>query len=400
MQYILGYFYEIKKDSEKSFYWYLKSAENGNKFAQYNLGLYYQNGWGIEKDEIKAFKWYKKSAKQDNSDAQNYLGFIYKNGINTIQKDLEKSFFWYQKSAINGNKIAQYNLGNFYQYGWGIKKDEIEAQKWYKKLAGQHNKFFLKNEELLQNINAENKETTINDITNDNPFNYIQFNEPIINTNCEIDSIFITVKATISPGISDTSYIEVEKLQKLLINRKDDIDHILELQPVYTIGIDFQKNSTRPCIACWVAKSLDITVLKCLETIFENQFNIIYKIVTPLNENNNQNLNNSKEFDDNSLTSYYNEENLEEENRDKNNYGNSSGSGSNNDHNSNNNNGNNNNSSNSNNNNKSGDGSNNISNNNNGDGSNNNNGGEDDGVMVVAVVMVMILIRVSSFHLE
>ncbi|CAB4415373.1 unnamed protein product [Rhizophagus irregularis] len=382
MQYILGYFYEIKKDSEKSFYWYLKSAENGNKFAQYNLGLYYQNGWGIEKDEIKAFIWYEKSAKQDNSDAQNYLGFLYKNGIN-IQKDLEKSFFWYQKSAINGNKIAQYNLGNFYRYGWGIEKDEIEAQKWYKKLAGPHNKFFVKNEELLQNINAENKETIINDITNDNPFNYIQFNEPIINTNCEIDSIFITVKATISPGISDTSYIEVEKLQKLLINRKDDIDHILELQPVYTIGIDFQKNSTRPCVACWVAKSLDITVLECLETIFENQFNIIYKIVTPLNEDNNQNLNKSKEFDDNSLTIYYNEENLEEENRNKNNYGNSSGSGSNNDHNSNNNNGNNNNGNNNNgsnsNNNKSGDDSNNISNNNSGDGSNNNNGGGDDG---------------------
>ncbi|PKK64545.1 HCP-like protein, partial [Rhizophagus irregularis] len=130
---------EELKDSEKSFYWYLKSAENGNKFAQYNLGLYYQNGWGIEKDEIKAFKWYEKSAKQDNSDAQNYLGFLYKNGIN-IQKDLEKSFFWYQKSAINGNKIAQYNLGNFYRYGWGIDKDEIEAQKWYRELAGQHNK--------------------------------------------------------------------------------------------------------------------------------------------------------------------------------------------------------------------------------------------------------------------
>ncbi|CAB4414878.1 unnamed protein product [Rhizophagus irregularis] len=325
--------YQVFRDKFTSFNKKLKDkkvAENEDNFAQ-----------EIEKNEneIETFKRYEKSAKQDDS--------------------------------------------NFYRYGWGIEKDEIEAQKWYKKLAGPHNKFFVKNEELLQNINAENKETIINDITNDNPFNYIQFNEPIINTNCEIDSIFITVKATISPGISDTSYIEVEKLQKLLINRKDDIDHILELQPVYTIGIDFQKNSTRPCVACWVAKSLDITVLECLETIFENQFNIIYKIVTPLNEDNNQNLNKSKEFDDNSLTIYYNEENLEEENRNKNNYGNSSGSGSNNDHNSNNNNGNNNNGNNNNgsnsNNNKSGDDSNNISNNNSGDGSNNNNGGGDDG---------------------
>ncbi|CAG8706547.1 19513_t:CDS:2, partial [Rhizophagus irregularis] len=110
------------------------------------------------------------------------------------------------------------------------------------------------------------------------------------------NSEFITVKATIFPGISDTSYSEAEKLQKLLISRKDDIDHILELQPVYAIGADFQKNSTRPCITCWVAKSLDITVLECLETIFEDQFEVIYKIVVPLNinENNNQNLNTNR----------------------------------------------------------------------------------------------------------
>jgi hypothetical protein len=152
-------------------------------------------------------------------------------------------------------------------------------------------------------------------------------------------------------------------LQKLLISRKDDIDHILELQPVYIIGIDFQKNSARPCIACWVAKSLDITVLECLETIFENQFEVIYKIVTPLsiNENNKQNLNGSnysaKEFDNDNLTSYYNEENLEENSN--------NGSGSSNGHSNNNNNTNDN-------------GSNNI-NNHDGSSSNNNDGDGGDG---------------------
>jgi TPR repeat protein len=32
---------------------YNKASENGDSFAQYNLGLYYQE---IEKDEIKAFE--------------------------------------------------------------------------------------------------------------------------------------------------------------------------------------------------------------------------------------------------------------------------------------------------------------------------------------------------------
>ncbi|CAG8709118.1 13600_t:CDS:2 [Rhizophagus irregularis] len=172
-------------------------------------------------------------------------------------------------------------------------------------------KSILKSSKRITNELLEN-------ITNENPFNHIQFDEPIFNTNDTNNSEFITVKTTIFPGISEASYIEVKKLQKLLISRKDDIDHILELQPVYTIGIDFQKNSTRPCIACWVAKSLDTTVLECLETIFEYQFEVIYKIATPLsiNENNKQNLNSSnyfaKEFDNDNLTSYYNEESLEE----------------------------------------------------------------------------------------
>ncbi|PKC09447.1 HCP-like protein [Rhizophagus irregularis] len=366
MQYKLGYFYEIQNDLKKSFYWYQKSAENNNKFAQYNLGLYYQNGWGIEKtDEIEAFKWYEKSAKQDNSDAQNYLGFLYNNGIN-IQKDLEKSFYWYQKSAENGNMIAQYNLSNFYRYGLEIEKNEIKAKEWYKKLAGPDNKFFIENDEL---INTYNIDSNINDNDN-NPFNNIQFNEPIINANCEANSEFITVKATIFPGISDTSYSEAEKLQKLLISRKDDIDHILELQPVYAIGVDFQKNSTRPCIACWVAKLLDITVLECLETVFEDQFEVIYKIVAPLNinENNNQNLNTSNYFANN-------EENLKDEDGNDSNNGNSNGgsSGSNNRQNGNNNNNNGNNS-----NSNAGNSGNNMSNNDSGDSGNNNYGGDDD----------------------
>ncbi|CAG8775014.1 9614_t:CDS:2, partial [Funneliformis caledonium] len=155
---------------------------------------------------------------------------------------------------------------------------------WYKKLAGPNNKFFIGNDELID-IERTNDEIAENPIVTDisNPLNCIQFNKPTVsvsdsnksniwNNTDEVISEFISVKATISPGISANSYIEVEKLQKLLISRKDDIDCILKLQPVYVIGFDFRKNSTRPCIACWVAKPLDIPILECLETIFEDQF--------------------------------------------------------------------------------------------------------------------------------
>ncbi|GES72637.1 hypothetical protein GLOIN_2v1733465 [Rhizophagus clarus] len=240
-----------------------------------------------------------------------------------------------------------------------LKKMRLEPKNGTKNLL--ENIFFVENEKLLQN--EESISNNITDDNDDNPFSYIQFDEPIVNANCDTDSEFITVKTNIFPGISETSYNEVKKLQQLLISRKDDIDHVLELQPIYAIGVDFQKNSTRPCISCLVAKSLDITVLECLEAIFEDQFEVIYKVVTPLNI-----------IDDDNLTNYYNEENLEEGGNNSNN-GSGSGSSSNNNYNGNyNNNGKNN----DNNNNKN-NGNNNINNNGNGGNNNDNYGGDGDG---------------------
>ncbi|CAG8685059.1 4589_t:CDS:2, partial [Funneliformis mosseae] len=115
-----------------------------------------------------------------------------------------------------------------------------------------------------------------NQITNyisidSNPFNSIQLNEPTV----------VIRNATISPGISATSYLQIEKLQELLISRKNDIDDLLKLQPVYAIGIDFHNDSISPCISCWVAKPLDNSILECLEAMFENQFEAIYQISIP-----------------------------------------------------------------------------------------------------------------------
>ena len=58
--------YGVEKDYKKAFEWFFKSAEQGNSFGQYNLGVMYQNGCGVEKDLKKAIEWYFKSAEQGN----------------------------------------------------------------------------------------------------------------------------------------------------------------------------------------------------------------------------------------------------------------------------------------------------------------------------------------------
>ncbi|PKC70858.1 hypothetical protein RhiirA1_317942, partial [Rhizophagus irregularis] len=76
--------------------WYLKSAYNGNKIAQNNLGIYYYYDKGTYKNEKKAFERYMKSAIAGYAEGQCNLGFCYENGIGTI-KDNKKAFEWYSR---------------------------------------------------------------------------------------------------------------------------------------------------------------------------------------------------------------------------------------------------------------------------------------------------------------
>ena len=38
--------------------WFLKAAEEGERYAPYNLGLMYEHGEGIDTDKKEAFLWY------------------------------------------------------------------------------------------------------------------------------------------------------------------------------------------------------------------------------------------------------------------------------------------------------------------------------------------------------
>ena len=56
------------------------SAEQGEKEAQYNLGVMYYSGDGVLQDYAKAFELFTKSAEQGNARAQFNLGVMYENG--------------------------------------------------------------------------------------------------------------------------------------------------------------------------------------------------------------------------------------------------------------------------------------------------------------------------------
>ncbi|RIA80447.1 hypothetical protein C1645_882162, partial [Glomus cerebriforme] len=125
------YFESLDKGSNENQPDYVKMKE---LMELNNLGYCYQYGIGKIKDKFKAFKSYLKSAEEGNPFAQNNLGYCYQKGIG-ITKDEKKAFELFLKAANGGDVYAQYNLGISYQNGTGINKDNKKAFEWYFKSA-------------------------------------------------------------------------------------------------------------------------------------------------------------------------------------------------------------------------------------------------------------------------
>ncbi len=83
-----------------------KAAEQGNAWAQHNLGVMYDNGQGVSQDYAQAAKWYRKAAEQGDVDAQASLGLMYALGQGTAQ-DLVQAHKWLNLIAIQGDADAE-----------------------------------------------------------------------------------------------------------------------------------------------------------------------------------------------------------------------------------------------------------------------------------------------------
>lgn len=142
-QFYIGVCYNLGRGVPKSpvtaLGWYLKSAEQGVKEAQYNVGyLYSRNGPCSLRDDKEALAWFRKSADQGYADAQRRLGEIYEYGWGPEQSYTDAAF-WYRKAADQGHREAQYLLASLYASGKGVEASDKEAAYWFEKSAEQGN---------------------------------------------------------------------------------------------------------------------------------------------------------------------------------------------------------------------------------------------------------------------
>jgi hypothetical protein len=136
-------------DSKKLYDLNLPLAQEGDQFAQWNIGNFYLRGDGVEQDYKEAFKWYSLSAKQGHKRAQFDLGVMYDNGEG-IPIDYKEAVKWFRLSAEQGYANAQLNLGVKYAKGQGVPQDYVLAHMWLNLLGSSGDKKAVKLKNLVE----------------------------------------------------------------------------------------------------------------------------------------------------------------------------------------------------------------------------------------------------------
>jgi len=81
-------------------------AEQGDAQAQYNLGWFYANGYGVQVNPTKAVDWWQRAGEQGHIEAQFALGMMYASG-DGMEPDLSQAIPWLLKAARQGHEDAR-----------------------------------------------------------------------------------------------------------------------------------------------------------------------------------------------------------------------------------------------------------------------------------------------------
>jgi hypothetical protein len=79
--------------------WHRKAADQGNGYAQFNLGFMFDLGRGMPQSYIEAVKWYSLAANQGVAIAQFKLGVMYNDGQG-VPQDYIHAYMWFSLAAL------------------------------------------------------------------------------------------------------------------------------------------------------------------------------------------------------------------------------------------------------------------------------------------------------------
>ena len=98
----------VPKDLKEAVRLFRLSAEQGDAYGQFNLGLMCHEGKGISQDYKEAVKWYRLAAEKSNPKAQFNLGFMYHKGQG-VPQDNVSAYMWWNICASSGERLCVKN---------------------------------------------------------------------------------------------------------------------------------------------------------------------------------------------------------------------------------------------------------------------------------------------------
>lgn len=126
IRYILGIGVPI--DSVKAAYWIGEAASKNLPAANFNYGIMLNNGIGVEWNPFKAFQNFKIAAESGMEQALFILGLLYTDNLIT-NKNLSKAFELIKKSADKGLDEAKKIIREFEKFGFFYQSDSTTTQK-------------------------------------------------------------------------------------------------------------------------------------------------------------------------------------------------------------------------------------------------------------------------------
>ncbi len=120
LRYLLGKGFPV--DTTRAAYWIAKAADQKMSIAEYNLGIFLNNGWGVKWNPFKAFLQFKAAADQHLADAEFALGLAYTDNL-TVPRDWAEAYKWLKAAADQKYEPAAKVLREFVQRGIPVPAD-------------------------------------------------------------------------------------------------------------------------------------------------------------------------------------------------------------------------------------------------------------------------------------
>ena len=124
----------VPRDPAQSAYWYGKAADQGDPYAQNQIGYFYISGTGVQRDPATAVKWFSRAMAGGSEPAKLNLAVMYLKG-DGVSTDIGFGISLLHQLGEKGNARAEDYLGSAYFAGYGVPEDRKTAEKWFRKSA-------------------------------------------------------------------------------------------------------------------------------------------------------------------------------------------------------------------------------------------------------------------------